>query len=67
MTVPHQRIARSIFLRPRPPQTGHVQWMEVGDEKKKVKLITRAITPLIFGKAFVTFFWSFYIVLPSLL
>ena len=27
--------------------------MEVGDDKKKVKLITRAMTPLIFGTAFV--------------
>ena len=30
-----------------------MQLIEVGDDKKKVKLITRAMTPLIFGTAFV--------------
>ncbi|KAJ7360406.1 prolyl 4-hydroxylase [Desmophyllum pertusum] len=29
-------------------KTGHVQWMEVGDEQNSLPLITRAMTPLVF-------------------
>lgn len=29
-------------------KTGHLQWMEVGNGNKRVKLITRAMKPLIF-------------------
>ena len=36
--------------------------MEVGDGKKEVKVITRAMKPLIFGMTFVLFFLALYIV-----
>ena len=42
-------------------QTGHVHWMEVGDGNKNVKLITRAMNPLIFGTEFAVIFFVLYI------